>query len=418
MAGARRQRWEAVKQLRDSLAEWVERQGEDLSDNPVVAEALAKLDASIERGEIVREGLDQALELAEQVISANKHRREAREDALKALDEGALLSEAAEAYDSLSARAKELEAEFLSTVLKLPATDTSQRADGGDRVGTEQVETDELGTASPGDSTSQDAVVDELAVSEPEDAARERGLEDVVPSMPTEDVEELEEPRGSSEEPSGALIRSVGEGALEVATLEGGHAGSGEEVVARPGLVGSIESAINRGHFGVAYNLASSAPDSLLSADLVKLVACNHASDDLSPVRAELPNVAHALLANLEQRAEVETAEVGARSFAVLGICAALQPALIAPGGPVAQLLGTMEAGLGGMSSLRALAKAASEVSTTGLICRLRCFVTMGQSKSGGRKRPIFARRRRHGSPGRGGQPSDTTQQPRCGGAR
>ena len=128
----------------------------------------------------------------------------------------------------------------------------------------------------------------------------------------------------------------------------------------------TIKLALERHRFGIAYHLALASPDALPSANTVKLVACNYVTDKSVPIGSELSDIASALL-NDTKTIENEANQPGTHEDAVLITCAALAPALDAPGGPGAQLLSALEAGLGDTPSLRALAKNAAAVSITGV---------------------------------------------------
>ena len=126
----------------------------------------------------------------------------------------------------------------------------------------------------------------------------------------------------------------------------------------------AIARTIARGRLGLAYHLSLSAPDALPSTNAIKLVACNYVTDERAPVDAELSDLAAALLHEAETVADEGPLW---RDHAVLTTCAALAPALMAPGGPVAQLLTFLAASLEDMPSLRALATTAADVSMRGI---------------------------------------------------
>lgn len=125
-----------------------------------------------------------------------------------------------------------------------------------------------------------------------------------------------------------------------------------------------IATLIERGRLGLAYHLSLSAPGGFPSANAIKLAACNYVTDERAPVAAELSELAATLLHEAETVADNG---LGWRRHALLTTCAALAPALAAPGGPVAQLLAFLESWLDDTPSLRALAKTAADVSMTGV---------------------------------------------------
>ena len=128
----------------------------------------------------------------------------------------------------------------------------------------------------------------------------------------------------------------------------------------------AIAGSIEQGRLGLAYHLSLAAPGTLPSPNAIKLAAYSHVIDEHTPVAVagELSELAAALL----QEAETVTSEgpPGWKGHALLTTCAALAPALVAPGGTVAQLLASFDHWLDDTPSLQALARTAAKVSTTG----------------------------------------------------
>ena len=132
----------------------------------------------------------------------------------------------------------------------------------------------------------------------------------------------------------------------------------------------AIAAAFHHDRLAVAYHLARTELDALPSANTVKLVACNYVTDERTPVDAELSSIAAALLAEPAIAADAQHDSSRSRDHAVLATCAALAPALAAPGGPggpVAQLLTLLADRLGDMPALGKLASTAAKVSMTGI---------------------------------------------------
>ena len=121
---------------------------------------------------------------------------------------------------------------------------------------------------------------------------------------------------------------------------------------------------IERGRLGLSYHLSLAEPDAFPSAGAIKLAAYSYVSDERAPITAELTELAAALLHEAEQVAERGP---GWNSHVFLTTCAALAPALAAPGGPVSQLLSYFDPWLDDAPSLRVLAKTAADVSMTGV---------------------------------------------------
>ncbi len=126
----------------------------------------------------------------------------------------------------------------------------------------------------------------------------------------------------------------------------------------------AIAASIDRGRLGLAYHLALALPDALPTADAIKLAAYSYVTDERAPIAAELTELAAALLHEAE---ELEHTGPGWRGHVLFTTCAALAPALAAPGGPVSQLLAFFDRWLDDTPSLRALVKTAADVSMKGV---------------------------------------------------
>ena len=141
---------------------------------------------------------------------------------------------------------------------------------------------------------------------------------------------------------------------------------------------------IERGRLGLSYHLSLAEPDAFPSAGAIKLAAYSYVSDERAPIAAELTELAAALLHEAEQVAERGP---GWNSHVFLTTCAALAPALAAPGGPVSQLLSYFDPWLDDAPSLRVLAKTAADVSMTGVHLPLDLLREAGLTRKVARKR-------------------------------
>ena len=129
-----------------------------------------------------------------------------------------------------------------------------------------------------------------------------------------------------------------------------------------------IATSLKKMRFGIAYYLASCVQTSVPSRLAVLMVAVNYIADDIQSTAADLPLLASRLREELAQAFE-ETNQSNSLdpSYFALIACAALAPARIAPGGPVAQLLLFVEPFLSELPSLRAIVKKTSDVSLKGI---------------------------------------------------
>ena len=101
-----------------------------------------------------------------------------------------------------------------------------------------------------------------------------------------------------------------------------------------------IAVAIKRRRFSLAYHLACAEPKALPSANAVKLVAYNYATDDRMAVQTALSESADDLLEEVEAVLDKAEQKPSPPGYAALLASAALAPALfVAPGGGLANLL-------------------------------------------------------------------------------
>ena len=335
--------------LRAQVEDWETRH----AGAEIATDALAALRTRIDEGDMDREAVSAILDLVKQWLSVDARFRATHEK----------LKQASSDADFESVRS-------LNDALEALAAERSQVCAVVDGAVTK-----------PGRGR-LDADVDEShQPSEPETTARADGLDELKPS--------IDQPAPSTEVP--------GEGAPVAAREEAPAASNEGSERQRPvapdsptppdhepraeaaddparsddaedGSVERIEDAIatliERGRLGLAYHLSLSAPGEFPSANAIKLAACNYVTDERAPVAAELSELAAALLHEAETVADNGPSW---RSHVLLTTCAALAPALAAPGGPVAQLLTFLEPWLDVTPSLRALAKTAADVSMTGV---------------------------------------------------
>lgn len=125
-----------------------------------------------------------------------------------------------------------------------------------------------------------------------------------------------------------------------------------------------IMAAMERHRFGIAYHLALTESGSVLSADVIKLIASNFAADAGEFAATGIAAVAENIKSELD--ISDEAGGCGA-DHAALVAAAALAPALLAPGGPIEQLLSAVVPRLSRAPSLKSLASAAADVSRTGV---------------------------------------------------
>ena len=341
-----------IASLVTQVDDWETRHAEAIAGTKMVTRALAVLRERIDAGEMDREDVSATLDLAERWLSEDA-RYEATHEKLK---------QAARDPDFELVRS-------LNKTLESVATELSQA----------RAALDEASKPRPGDSTSDKPVSDHAEPSEPDTTERTDSLEEPTDqpapsaSVPSEGAPEstADEPTAASDEgkdgqrgaePDSPIPPDHGKVSAKGADDPSRLADDDEGLV--PEIQDAIAMSIEHGRLGLAYHLSQSVPDALPSASAIKLAAYNYVTDGGAPITAELAELAAALLQEAETVAD---AGPGWRSHVLFTTCAALAPALTAPGGPVAQLLAFFEPRLDDTPSLRALAKTAAAVSMTGV---------------------------------------------------
>lgn len=361
----------AIDLKRDELEAWKARHQPHSSDLPTVAEKLAVLEDQIGRDEVTAADVDQILDLLAQLIAVHERHVQAREEVQRALRAGRPLTEAANTADSLGGKLEELEAAI--DVQLLPAEPSDMRDESSHAVDldepeagereTGQVKGDETATqrGAPDDPDTGTPQIDGLSGST---RTQSKDIDDLGIEASSSAVVTTAGPRTATGGDSGNGIDERGMEAVDAHDCEA-SAGPAHHVAMT--VDDQIATALNHGRLGLAYHLANSSPDAQLSADLVRLVASNYATDDLARVGADIHGVADRLSAETTLHEDTGNGEGWSRDVTVLASCAALDPALVAPGGPVGQLLEELTRRLADSPSLRLIAKAASDVSITGV---------------------------------------------------
>ena len=344
------------KRVRSSLItqviEWEEKHAEGHRNADAIKNALTALKTQIEYGAADQNAVTDVLDLAELLLSVEDRCRKTQEKQHQALNDAD--------YDAARSFIDELESL------------NAQR--------------DEFRLAI-------DALVAELRSGQPPFQTTETGRTDTVPEPKAEEPEaqpaEPKAPVFEAVPSTGDLNQESQETDKDLGTNSDDNTKNGESATPRIGTGDDdaadlteqpedreakpaqhtedvIKTAMEGNRLGIAYHLARCLPDATLSADTIELVACNYATDKRTSRGTELSDLAGALL-NQARPTHTEASIPQMRDEAVLTTCASLAPALEAPGGLVSQLLSSLDAHLGDLPSLRALAKTAAEVSITGV---------------------------------------------------
>ena len=355
IAKARMRRDRKLSSLWAQIKSWEERHAEAINTVEAVARALAALKTQVERGGAKQNTVTAGLDLAELLLSVEARCRETQEK----LNQASMDADFATARSLLDAL-ESLNAERDDTCVAIDALVAEPRAEPLP-LQTPHVEnkaaTPEPNTGGPETDPAELGIRAAGLTPDTMDLTEEFQEPDTDQALSPDD--ETAAPQGST----APLEDSAGnENVAHTAEQPEGHENGLSQYTAD-----AIKIAMESGRLGIAYHLALAVPNALPSANTVKLVACNYVTDKRMPIGTELSDLAGALMNEANSADDEKANQLRRRDEAVLTTCAALAPALEAPGGLVAQLLSSLEAHLGDMPSLRALTKAAAEVSMTGV---------------------------------------------------
>ena len=327
------------------VEDWETQHLDAIAETTMATDALASLKTRIEHGSIDQEGIDTVLDLADRLLSVNTRYRQTHQRLDQASREEDFISVAslASQLESLRTERDEVGAAINSSLAHPPSDGpapqkppTDESADHSDFQEAEpQLQLDQTPQL---DSQSSQAVPAPVA-----DPPKRTAEEDTT-------IGSEDESKQPTEKEICDTAQSDDEEDLSVQRIEY-----------------AMATALEQGRLGLAYHLALATPETFLSAATLKLLACNYVTEDRSAISAELSHVAGILLNEMEPPSREGTNQPHRRDSIILTTCAALAPAMVAPGGPVAQLLSRLEPNLGDMSSLRALARTAAEVSIKGI---------------------------------------------------
>ncbi|MDE0456554.1 MAG: hypothetical protein OXI15_04610 [Chromatiales bacterium] len=325
--------------------EWETRHAEALAEAALLEEILAALRARIAQGGMDRESVGATLDLAERLLSVDTRYRETHEQLNRASsdEDFALVRSLAETIESLRTERDDLRATTDSALTNTPPDNPAPEAprkEGHTESPDSETRASEAHTEKP---QTPDGAPPTSVPARKDDVSESAAGEDVAPDDDGEDGEPVAE------------------------TMAGAAPLDDDDDRFVKQIEDDIATAISRDRLGLAYHLARVAPGALPSAHTIKLVACNYVTDERAPIDAELPGIAAAVLnvVNTDDDRGIDAPH--RRDHAILAACAALSPALAAPGGPVAQLLLVLESRLGDMPSLRTMTRTAAEVSMTGV---------------------------------------------------
>ena len=347
-----------IASRRAQVEDWERQHADVIAGAEIVTDALTALREGIDEGEMGRDDVRAALDLLEGWLTVDADFQETHKKLKQAADEADFesVSSLNNALASLDADRTQASAAIAGALAELGLGKPTPEEPAADQAKPSETEPTEPAESIAEDTRPADQPASSTVV--PSEAAPESAAEETRPASDASDVDQRGAAPDSPTTPHDAEPGVEPEGDPAVIT--------DDEVASAPRIADAIAMSIEQCRLGLAYHFSLAAPDALPSANAIKLAAYSYVIDEHTPVTvaAELPELAAALLQESEA---VANKRPGWDSHALLTTCAALAPALVAPGGPVAQLLNFFEPRLEDTPSLRALAKIAAEVSMTGV---------------------------------------------------
>ena len=128
-----------------------------------------------------------------------------------------------------------------------------------------------------------------------------------------------------------------------------------------------IVQALAHKRFGIAYYLSHHTSVTLLKPDAMRFITMNYATDEIGSFIAEYSRIAGALHDHVREALKSNNFDSTERSLALVLATAAFRPAILAPGGPVAQLLTCLKPLVSHMPHLQSLTSDVADISLKGV---------------------------------------------------
>lgn len=357
----------------EHLDAWQSEQADAVSAVDAMDGRISRLRASVENGDIGEERLETILSDFDRVLDLET----SIADNLKTCQD-VLAAKNFSKLSDISRQLKTQESERLDLYAKIDEACNARTVEPESSDDT-TVGDDDSGpkSATDDDPAAEDDPTPEASSPEPGGGDAAAASPEIAPSRPPRQETSGDAPALAVPEPElppspggdGGESAAAGDGGEEEDEPDDGSPATGGADPA-PGAADAVEddpidsaiaTAMNRRLFGVAYHLARAEPNAALGPDIVKLAASNYAADANDIAVTDLPKIADAVRTQIEEAPEVEP------DHAALVCGITLFPSLLAPGGPVEQLLSAMVRRLSDMPSLQALAREAAEVSRAGV---------------------------------------------------
>ena len=337
--------YQRLQSVKSRISSWEERYSEEISNAPELKGYLASLLTLIEDSELAENQLDSVFVELQQQIDIITQINAARAEVDKALN--------ASNYQALSKESDKLAA------LELKRTTSLAVIEGEMRQLAETSSSDQISVAANDASANEDdkrSEQQETLQSDGQGASVEPTADGTENTLPFQD--------DASSDVHNAHVKNSGDSASDSEAMF-------NQTSSDQTLVSSAHEIIVReicaSRYAIAYHLAKAISSVVPSPSAIHLVASNYVSHDRDLVAAEFPQIAHEVATDLRTISQNGIAADWVHSFCAMIAVATLGPARISTGGPVAQLLLSLEPHLRNYECLLKIVKKAAEVSLNGL---------------------------------------------------
>lgn len=313
------------------IKRWKEDSSKDIQDHQELIKALNSIESNLKTGDFSSDDVTSLLRVCNRVIDLEKEQtlnHKKLEESIEHKDYSSAKS-ILEQSESLDREIRDLYS-TIGTIQSHPASenDTTSMSESA------KAKKKENNATKHSSETPQEPIQHKLSGSHGNDSSDL----DLAPSIETK----------TKITPAPRIFQSLPDELVDSRHTDHSPSSSNELLPKALNVDSGIKSALDKHRLGLAYHLACSNKNtsSLLSPEAVNFIALNYLKDPFNPANNQLSNLA----AKLHDDALTKLSEVRDRTFrrdyVTLMVCASLKPALIAPGGPVAQLIKVLEPSL------------------------------------------------------------------------
>ena len=341
---------QSLEQSRKNISEWIQDHSAAVQECNEVKDALGSIKEHVESGLLHTDDLRSVLAICDQAINLNSRHTIIRQRLIETIQQ--------QQYDlapSLTRDATKLQVDFSKAIDSLTTVLSKIHKSKESEDPTESNETEPLHEETISNETTADqepAVPSELRSPTATITSDDLPIEPKTDSTPITDKESENLDNRKEPKPLDASKRPAHrhENHYELEQLET-----------------QLSKALEQRRFGVVYHIARRDTGIRLNQEQVKLIAINYVTADIASVAGILPELASAIHDQCSNHLSLWEDESSRIKLSVLLVSAALRPSLIAPGGPVAQLIEHLATNLESLPSLQSLATSVARISLEGI---------------------------------------------------